>query len=165
MDDVLEISTPAHFKALAHPLRHRILFALSQRPATISQLAPALGERKGTIAHHVGVLREAGMVRVGETRQVRGGTEQYYERTARRLSASGPEATGHTGAMFAAVAAEIDNAEGDPLVMLRHVRLNQEQADRLAATLEELSDGAVDAGDGQPQYGIVVSLYQQAYRP
>ncbi|WP_405844464.1 DUF2218 domain-containing protein [Streptomyces platensis] len=33
---------------------------------------------KGTIGYHVRVLREAGLVQPAETRQVRGGTEQYF---------------------------------------------------------------------------------------
>jgi len=165
MDDVLEISTPAHFKALAHPMRHRILFALSQQPATISQLAAGFAVQKGTVAHHLKVLREAGIVRVAETRQVRGGTEQYYQRTARRLSASSPEATAHTGALLSAVAEEVTAAVDDPLLMLRHLRLTAAQAQKLAHTLDDLINGEQDAGAGQPQYGILVSLYQQAPHP
>ncbi|MDX6283729.1 MAG: hypothetical protein QOH03_4800, partial [Kribbellaceae bacterium] len=64
MADRLEISTAEQFKALGHPLRHRLLFALGQEAATISQLATSLGTAKGNVAHHLGVLRDAGMVRV-----------------------------------------------------------------------------------------------------
>ena len=39
--DSMPISSPAQFKALGHPMRHRLLFALGQEPATISQLAAA----------------------------------------------------------------------------------------------------------------------------
>lgn len=80
------------------------------------------------IGHHLAVLRVAGMVRPAGTRQVRGGTEQYYRRTARRLSAARPHATGHTPALLAAVAQEVEAAVGDPLLMLRHLRLTEAQA-------------------------------------
>ncbi len=80
MDEILEISAPAQYKALGHPLRHRIVFALGQQAATISQLAKALGQRKGNIAYHLGVLQAAHLVDIVETRQVRGGTEHYYLR-------------------------------------------------------------------------------------
>jgi hypothetical protein len=39
---VLTITSPEQYRALGHPLRQRLLFALGQRPATISQLAVAL---------------------------------------------------------------------------------------------------------------------------
>ena len=55
ISDRLEVSTAAQFKALGHPLRHRLLFALGQEAATISQLAVALGTAKGNVAHHLGV--------------------------------------------------------------------------------------------------------------
>src|SRR5918999_3158166 len=80
----MSISSPAQFKAMGHPLRQRLLFLLGE-PATISQLASRLGIAKGSIAHHLKVLRDAGMVEVSETRQVRGGTEQYYRRSAARM--------------------------------------------------------------------------------
>jgi DNA-binding transcriptional ArsR family regulator len=62
---------------MGHPVRHRIVNALRQRPATLGQLASAMGLAKGTISFHVRVLREAGLVRVAGTQHVRGGTEQY----------------------------------------------------------------------------------------
>jgi DNA-binding transcriptional ArsR family regulator len=68
-DEVLTVISAAQYRALGHPLRHRLLFALGQHPATISQLAAALGSHKGNIAHHLKVLREAGLVAVTETRQ------------------------------------------------------------------------------------------------
>ena len=85
-DDVAAVTTPEQFKALGHPMRHRLLFALGQGEATISQLAAALGSNKGNIAHHLKVLADAGLVRPAGTRQVRGGTEQYYQRASRGLT-------------------------------------------------------------------------------
>jgi DNA-binding transcriptional ArsR family regulator len=158
-DEVLTISTPAHFKALAHPFRHRLLFALGRRPATISQLAAGLGAAKGTVAHHLKVLTEAGMVRVAHSRQVRGGTEQYHQRSFRRLvGESGDPAA--TGAMLDAVAEELA-ADADPLLHLRHLRLTSAQADRLRATLDDLVQAAEEAGPDAPRYGVLVALYRQ----
>ncbi|MGS2616397.1 ArsR/SmtB family transcription factor [Micromonospora sp. LZ34] len=159
-DELLEVTTPAQFKALGHPLRQRLLFALGQRPATISQLAASLGAAKGNVAHHLKVLREAGMVRVVHTRPVRGGTEQYYQRSARHLRVA-PGQTAATAAMFGAVGEEVATAADEPLVQLRHLRLTAAQADQLATALSDLVDGAEDAGDGAPRYGVLVSLYRQ----
>jgi DNA-binding transcriptional ArsR family regulator len=50
------VTTPEQFKALGHPMRHRLLFALGRDEATISQLAATLGSNKGNISHHLRVL-------------------------------------------------------------------------------------------------------------
>ncbi|MGI8882129.1 MAG: ArsR/SmtB family transcription factor [Jatrophihabitans sp.] len=161
--EVQEISAPEQYKALAHPLRQRLLWALGERPATISQLTAQLGVQKGNVAHHLKVLRDAGIVRVGEHRQVRGGTEQYYQRVARKLVSTMSEPDS-TAAMLGAVALEVSAAEDDALLQLRHVRLSVGQAARLSETLSALVDEAVDAGRGAPRYGVLVGVYQRSAR-
>ena len=156
----LTITSAEQYRALGHPLRHRLLFALGQRPATISQLALALDSHKGNVAHHLKVLREAGLVAVTETRQVRGGTEQYYQRTARRLDFPGQPGAAQAGVLLQAVADEMTSATGEPLLMLRNVRLTEDQAGQLADTLSELASGLEDAGDGAARYGLLIGLYQ-----
>ena len=159
-DDELTISAPEQYRALGHPLRHRLIFALGRRPATISQLAAALGSNKGNIAHHLNVLREAGLVTVAETRQVRGGTEKYYQRTARKIRLAGDERTAPTAVFFQAIADEIATAADEPVLVLRNVRLTESQAQRLASTLTQLADGLDDAGDDEPRYGLLLGLYR-----
>ena len=141
-------------------MRHRLLFALGRHPATISQLASALGIHKGNVAHHLKVLREAGLVAVTGTRQVRGGTEQYYQRTAWRLDVPGEQGTAHAGVMLQAVADEIASGAPDPLLVLRNIRLTADQARQLATTLNELVDGLDDAGEGGARYGVLVGVYK-----
>lgn len=159
-DDVMHVSTPEHFKALAHPMRHRLLFALGERPATVSQLAANLGSHKGNVAHHLKVLAAAGLITPAGTRRVRGGTEQYYRRAARRLDYSGPEATGATAAAFQAIAAEIAEAEPDPFLVFRTIRLTGEQAAQVTATLRDLSETTEEADDRLPRYGMLLGLYR-----
>ncbi|TYC21979.1 winged helix-turn-helix transcriptional regulator [Micromonospora sp. MP36] len=166
MTDALQVRTPAQFKALAHPFRHRLLFALGPGPATISQLAAGLGTAKGTVAHHLKVLTEAGMVRPAYTRQVRGGTEQYHERSYRRLVGETVDSE-TTAAMLGAVAEEL-TGDSDPLLHLlhlRHLRLTPEQAHRLRATLDDLVSDAEEAGPDQPRYGVLVALYRRHDTP
>lgn len=159
MDEVLEIGSPEQYKALAHPLRQRLLFALGRAPATTSQLAVSLGAQKGNVGHHLKVLREAGLVRLAETRRVRGGTEQYYERTSRRISVPGPAAE-HTEALFGAVAEEVRRAPGEPVLVLRHLRLTEGGARELGETLRRLVDQAEDAGGDEAVHGVLVALYR-----
>ena len=161
-DDVARVTTPEQFKALGHPMRHRLLFALGQGgQATISQLAAALGSNKGNIAHHLKVLAAAGLVRPAGTRQVRGGTEQYYQRASRGL-AYDDAAT--TEVAFRALAAEIAAAEPGPFLVMRTLRLTPEHAQQLTATLHDLAHQAEDASD-QPRYGLLLGLYQPAQPP
>ncbi|WP_255948651.1 ArsR/SmtB family transcription factor [Streptomyces odontomachi] len=161
--EVQEIGEPEQFAALAHPLRQRLLFALARRPATISQLAVQLDARKGNVAHHMKVLREAGLVYVAETRQVRGGTEQYYQRTARRMFVAEPQAAG-TAAMLGAVAEELDRSPSETHLTLRHLHLSPEKAQKLGETLTRLVDELEEDSADQPVHGVLVTLYQQAHR-
>ncbi|MEV7709469.1 winged helix-turn-helix domain-containing protein [Streptomyces sp. NPDC088270] len=160
-EDVLEIGAPEQFAALSHPLRQRLLFALGHRPATIRQLAAQLDATKGNVAHHLKVLRDAGLVHVAETRQVRGGTEQDYQRTARHMVVAEPRAAG-TAAMLAAVAQDLDRSPTEPQLTLRHLRLGPEKARELGETLAQLVDEAEENAEGQPVHGVLVALYQQA---
>ncbi|MEU8226466.1 ArsR family transcriptional regulator [Kribbella sp. NPDC048915] len=163
--DHLEVSTAAQFKALGHPLRHRLLFALGQEAATISQLAVALRVAKGTVAHHLGVLRDAGMVHVAETRQVRGGTEQYYRRSVRRFDFVGEGARANHAVSLQAVAADLETADPDLTYTVRNLRLTREQAAELGATLDRLVGDLQDAGPGESRYGVVVSVYRPHQPP
>jgi DNA-binding transcriptional ArsR family regulator len=160
-DDVAAVTSPAQFKALGHPMRHRLLFALGRGEATTSQLAATLGSNKGNIAHHLKVLADAGLVRPAGTRQVRGGTEQYYRRAARGLTY---DDAATTEVAFHALAAEIAGAEPDPFLVLRTLRLTPEHAQQLIATLRDLAGHAEDADD-QPRYGLLLGLYQPAQPP
>jgi len=160
MAEQLEISTAEQFRALGHPLRHRLLFALGQEAATISQLATTIGTAKGNIAHHLGVLRDAGMVRVVETRQVRGGTEQYYRRTAKMLNFTGEGERANTAVALQAVSAELQSATDQPMLNLRNIRLTEAQAEELRARLSAFVSELEDAGPGEARYGVVVSVYR-----
>jgi len=153
----MTIDGPGQHKALAHPMRHRLLFAIGQEPATISQLAAALGANKGSVAHHLKVLADAGLVTVDRTRQVRGGTEIYYRRAAERIRYPVGDAT---AASFAAVAEEIVTHDPDPLVIHRHVRLTAPQVAQLRETIESLAQDIAEAGEGEQRYGVLLGLYR-----
>src|SRR5688572_31001518 len=83
LDDQLVVTAPAQLRAMADPLRATVLDLLLERAATVAELAAAVKRPKSTVAHHVGVLVDAGMLRVVRTRRVRAIDERYYGRTAR----------------------------------------------------------------------------------
>jgi DNA-binding transcriptional ArsR family regulator len=152
------VTTPEQFRALGHPMRHRLLLALGQGEATISQLAVTLASNKGNVSHHLKVLAGAGLVEAAGTRTVRGGTEQYYRRAFARLTFDDAAAT---KAAFQAIAAEVATAEPGPFLVLRGLRLSPEHAQQLTATLRDLAEQADDGGD-HPRFGLLLGLYQPA---
>lgn len=155
----MEISSPAQFKAMGHPLRQRLLFLLGE-PATISQLASRLGIAKGSIGYHLKVLRDADMVEISQSRQVRGGTELYYRRSAARLDIAS-KAAAPTAALLEGFGQELVAAQGEPLLVLRHVRLTSEQAVKLRDTLYELAMNIDTAGEPAARHGLLVGMYEE----
>jgi DNA-binding transcriptional ArsR family regulator len=81
--DRIVVTKPAELHAMAHPLRSTILDLLLERAATVTELASAVGRPKSTVAHHVNVLVDAGLLQVVRTRRVRAIEERFYGRTAR----------------------------------------------------------------------------------
>jgi len=75
---ITDIDDPRYVKALAHPLRIRILAMLADRSASPVQLASKLDATLGTVAYHVRTLHSLGLVELVDTRQRRGATEHYY---------------------------------------------------------------------------------------
>src|SRR5262249_47823695 len=142
-------------------MRHRLLLALGQGQATISQLAAALGSNKGNIAHHLKVLTAAGLVSPARTRQARGATARSPRPRARRVEYA-DEAP--TAVAFRALAAEIAAAEPDPLLVLRSVRLTAEHARQIRDTLRDIA-ALADDGGGHPRYGLIIGLYQPQQLP
>jgi DNA-binding transcriptional ArsR family regulator len=75
---ITDIDDPRYVKALAHPLRIRILAMLADRSASPVQLSSQLDATLGTVAYHVRTLHNLGLVELVDTRQRRGATEHYY---------------------------------------------------------------------------------------
>jgi len=81
--DVYTISNLDQVKVVADPLRVRILETIVLEPRTTKQIAELLGEKPTRLYHHVDALAEAGLIRLVDTRPVRGTTEKYYQAVAR----------------------------------------------------------------------------------
>src|SRR5918994_7960828 len=81
--DRLVVTAPAQLRAIADPLRATILDLLLERAATVGELAAAVQRPKSTVAHHVNVLVDAGMLRGLRTRRGRAIDERYFSRPAR----------------------------------------------------------------------------------
>ncbi|MER5932357.1 winged helix-turn-helix domain-containing protein [Streptomyces sp. NPDC002054] len=160
--DHLVLRSPEQFKALGHPVRHRMVNAFRQRPATLRQLAHALGMSKGTIGYHVRVLREAGLVRLAETRQVRGGTEQYFALVSKSFKLHQDAAVGPEFLINAALGEMLPGGPGQAShTALRHLWLTEAEAHALEARLRAMAaePHPTDPAHGEP-YGLLFSLFR-----
>jgi DNA-binding transcriptional ArsR family regulator len=70
-------------KALAHPLRVRILSSLHKGISSPNQLAQELGEPLGNVSYHVKTLLEYDCVELVKTEPRRGAVEHFYRATER----------------------------------------------------------------------------------
>ncbi|HEX2087018.1 MAG TPA: helix-turn-helix domain-containing protein [Solirubrobacteraceae bacterium] len=80
---IMEIDDPRLVKALAHPIRMRIMGILDERTATPKQLAELLGLPLENVSYHVRTLKDYGFIKLEKTRQVRGAVEHHYKLAAR----------------------------------------------------------------------------------
>src|SRR5690349_13775343 len=70
-------------KALAHPLRARILQRLGERVSSPGDLADELGEPLGVVSYHVRMLRDYDCIELVRTEPVRGALQHFYKAIAR----------------------------------------------------------------------------------
>jgi DNA-binding transcriptional ArsR family regulator len=73
-----DITDASLAKALAHPLRTRILAALEDRTASPSELAEELDAPLGVLSYHVRRLSALGFVKLVKSVPRRGAVEHYY---------------------------------------------------------------------------------------
>jgi len=85
--DVYTMTDLEQVKVLADPLRVRILEALCGHDRTTKQVAEVLGEKPTRLYHHVEALERVGLIRLVDTRQVRGTVEKYYSAIAKMFRA------------------------------------------------------------------------------
>ena len=78
-----DITDPDLAKALAHPLRTRILAALEDRTASPSELAAELDASLGVVSYHVRRLEALGFLKLVRREPRRGAVEHYYTATSR----------------------------------------------------------------------------------
>lgn len=165
--DRVALTMPSQVKAIGHPVRTTILSLLHERAATVSELAAALERPKSTIAHHVKVLAEAGLVQVVRTRRVRAIEERFYGRTARMFYVSverSPDGDDLPRDFndFEVAASESADAYRDGKLwgFIRHARISQAQA---SAFWERMAELAAEFDQlprtGEIVYGFAVGVY------
>jgi DNA-binding transcriptional ArsR family regulator len=165
--DTVELTTAEQVRAISDPLRTTILGLLHERAATVTELAAAVKRPKSTVAHHVKVLTDAGLLRVVRTRRVRAIEERFYGRAARMFYV-GLGRQGQDGQLphdfndFEVAAEESKSAydAGQMRSFIRHARIPEERA----AEFWQEVDRVIHAFDQLPRsgdttYGFTVGLY------
>jgi DNA-binding transcriptional ArsR family regulator len=165
--DRIALTTPSQVRAIGHPLRTTILSLLHERAATVTELAAAVDRPKSTVAHHVKVLTEAGLLQVVRTRRVRAIEERFYGRTARMFYV-GVERSADGGEMprdfndFEVAAGESTAAYRDGKLwgFIRHARISEAQAsafwERMAGLVAEFDELP---RSGRTVYGFALGVY------
>ena len=165
--DRIALTEPSQVKAIGHPLRTTILGLLHERAATVSELAVAVERPKSTVAHHVKVLAEAGLVQVVRTRRVRAIEERFYGRTARMFYVS-VERSGDGDELprdfndFEVAAGESAAAfrDGKLWGFVRHARISEAQASEFWGRMADLvAEFEQLPRSGDTVYGFAVGVY------
>jgi DNA-binding transcriptional ArsR family regulator len=164
-------ATPEEARALAHPLRLRILRLCLDTALTNKQLSERLGKDPGTVLHHVRTLVATGFLAAEEVRQGQSGAlEKPYRATGKSWTLDvGEEATGEAGATEAMLEAFLaEFREGGSAAAGGWSRLAltlgqaslEELQDRLQALLDEFVDRSPEPV-GEP-YGMLVVIHRRA---
>lgn len=174
LDDTIELTTAEQVRAISDPLRTTILQMLHERAATVTELAAAVKRPKSTVAHHVNVLADAGLLRVVRTRRVRAIDERYYGRAARmfyvglgRGSADGGDLPQDFNDFEVAAKESIAAYDAGQLrSFIRHARIPEERAKEFWERVEQVIhefDRLPRSGD--TAYGFTVGLYPMTDYP
>jgi DNA-binding transcriptional ArsR family regulator len=168
LDDVVVADSPARLRAVADPVRALILDLVLERAMTVTELAAEVDRSRGTVAHHVDVLVDTGLLKVVRTRKVRAIEERFYGRVARTINFPGPAHGGPS--FFDDARAEYDpeghDAGAVDSTTLRHVRIPRERAEEWERRLMDLAlEFSREPRGGDQEYGLLISIFPTKRRP
>lgn len=167
LDEMLVVTAAEQLRALADPLRATLLELLLERAATVTEMARAVDRPKSSIAYHVHLLVEVGLLKVVRTRRVRAIDERYYGRVARTLYIgvlSRPEdkqvVAAINGIAEAARESAAAAAADDLRCTLVHARIPVDEVRAFWAEVQALARKfAQIPRSGDQVYGFVAGLY------
>ncbi len=185
MKDTHMLADLRQVRAVADPLRLRILEAFRDKSMTTKQVATLLGEKPTKLYHHVDLLERLGLIRLVETRRNRGTVEKYYRPVAaefivdRRLlelkQGSSKATKGYESLFLSALEATLAEArksisaklikpvkEKRNALMCRHKFSGTEAEigrfmDKVLGWIDECQ--ATGHGRGEMQYSLTIAFY------
>ena len=160
--DRIDADTPARLKALGDPLRQLLLDLVLERAMSVTELAERVGRPRGSVAHHVDLLVDVGLLQVVRTRKVRAMVERFYGRTARTIYF--PDEA-HDGDLpfFADARAMYDDTppvDTPGMFTLRAVRIPEARAAEYVGRLEALAleFSALPRG-GDREFALLLGIF------
>jgi len=163
------LATAEERKALAHPLRIRILRLCLDESLTNKEIAEALGKDPGSTLFHVRKLLELEFLVLEEVRAGKGGAlEKPYRATGKswELDMGLEEAS---GALFAVDAFRAELLEAGHTELLMYIRsalqLNEEHLNELRDNLQETIDefSELRDSDGRP-ISLLAAMHERPKR-
>jgi DNA-binding transcriptional ArsR family regulator len=88
----------ADLRALAHPLRLRMMELFAESPKTTKQVAELLGQPPTRLYHHVAALERSGLLVLKEKRQNRGAVEKWYAGVSQQMGSAPGKTKGKNAA-------------------------------------------------------------------
>ena len=185
MDDLFVLKDIEQVRAVADPLRQRILEMLIEASLTTKQVAQQLKEQPTRLYHHVDILEAAGLIKLVETKPKRGTVEKYYRSVARSftvdrdLFAARPQSDENVRAwldvfsgMFETTLTELresvaakliqrDDPKHEARLSRNTFRASPAQIARLNEKIQQLIDECeeIDSEDGEVAYGLTIAFY------
>jgi DNA-binding transcriptional ArsR family regulator len=158
-------ATRAEARALAHPLRLRIIRLCLDEALTNRELADRLGEQPATVLYHVRTLVKTGfVVAEAERRGRRGAREIPYRSTRKSWGLSLPPDLAGNVAVIDAARAEIMESGPDAVLQLVRlgIRLRPERLEEIDRRLGEVINEALaeDDPEGEP-IGILLAVHRR----
>ena len=163
-DTTLVLTDHAQVKAIAHPVRTRILTLLEDHPRSAKELSETMDMTPGRVGHHLKTLERAGFVTVVEERPVRAVVERFYgpTHTSIRLDVEGVDRLRFALGQANLEAAQPAHQPLDDSIRLVSSRMSAsraaEFARRLADLVSEFDDGPADP-DGDV-FSILTAVYR-----
>lgn len=163
LDEEVSAEAPERMKALADPLRMQLCDLVLERAMSVTELAARVGRPKGTVAYHVDVLVDAGLLKVVRTRRVRAIDERFYGRVARTIVFAHHD--DHRPPFIDDVISEADvdliRSDDVPgMTTLRHARIPFERVEEYRRRLHDLTLEFVDEPRvGDVEFGLYIALY------
>lgn len=165
LEALVHADTPERLKALVEPVRSQILDLVLERAATVTELARALDRPRSSIAHHVDVLVDAGLLRVVRTRRVRAIEERFYGRTGRTIVVGSAPAPDGTAGLDLLAEARTEALRVDEIrSTLRHARIPDGRAEEFFERVVQLAEEFTELErGGDTVFGFVAAVYPTAH--
>lgn len=164
MIDVFWIEDMETLEVIADPMRMQII-ELLPTPRTVKELAETMEVPRTRLYHHIGLLVDAGVIEVVESREVRALTERVYQATARSYQPSkaflagvdpGEQAQVILDSLFAVTRADFVRSAEEGRISLDDPRAKvQVGRHRFELTPDQLEQMLAELGELFRRYGDV----------